>query len=106
MGITIFSGYLFLSIQLTTVPAGAGNPAALSVTFHPSTKSLVSSANLRNFRVGTNSCNIFINSSSWLNWDCVDIKKSFVFNNLVWFYVILKIIIVKLPCYFMIGLLH
>ena len=78
MGITIFSGYFDFSIQLTTVPAGAGKPAALSVTFHPSTKSLVSSANFRNFRVGTNSCNIFNEKSSRLKGEGIDIKKSFV----------------------------
>lgn len=82
MGMTIFSGYFDFSIQLTTVPAGAGNPAALSVTFHPSTKSFVSSASFRNLRVGTNSCNIFIEKSSRLKWEWIDIKKSFVLKKL------------------------
>ena len=64
MGMTIFSGYLDLSMQLTTVPLAAGKPAALSVTFHPSTKGAISSASFRNLRVGTNSFSIFIEISS------------------------------------------
>jgi hypothetical protein len=60
IGQTYFSGYLFLRRQLTTTPLGAGNPAALSVTFHPSTKSFSSSASLKNLRVGTNSFSIFM----------------------------------------------
>lgn len=63
IGQTYLSGYLFLSKQLTTTPLGAGKPAALSVTFHPSTRSLSSSASLKNLRVGTNSFNIFMESS-------------------------------------------
>ena len=59
IGTISFSGYLDLSTQLTTVPLGAGKPAALSVTFHPSTKGLISSASFRNLRVGTNSLSIF-----------------------------------------------
>jgi hypothetical protein len=51
-------------MQLTTVPLGAGKPAALSVTFHPSTKGAISSASFRNLRVGTNSLSIFIEVSS------------------------------------------
>jgi hypothetical protein len=66
IGTIILSGYLALSTQLTAVPLGAGKPAALSVTFHPSTRSLISSARFRNLRVGTNSFNIFIEASSWL----------------------------------------
>jgi hypothetical protein len=34
------------------------------VTFHPSTKSLISSASFWNLRVGTNSFSIFIEASS------------------------------------------
>lgn len=64
MGTTYFSGYLFLSKQLTTTPLGAGKPAALSVTFHPSTRSLSSSASFKNLRVGTNSFSIFMEISS------------------------------------------
>jgi hypothetical protein len=64
IGQTYFSGYLYLSKQLTTTPLGAGKPAAPSVTFHPSTKSLSSSASFKNFRVGTNSFSIFMESSS------------------------------------------
>src|SRR4030042_3818780 len=64
MGTIIFSGYLALSRQLTTVPLAAGNPAALSVTFHPSTRGAISSASFRNLRVGTNSFSIFIQVSS------------------------------------------
>jgi hypothetical protein len=53
MGTISLSGYLDFSTALTTTPLAAGKPAALSVTFHPSTKSLISSASLRNLRVGT-----------------------------------------------------
>src|SRR4030067_1238309 len=77
MGTISFSGYLVLSTQLTTVPLGAGKPAALSVTFHPSTKGLISSASFRNLRVGTNSFSIFIEMSSRLKRRQSGIKKSF-----------------------------
>jgi hypothetical protein len=54
-------------MQLTTVPLAAGKPAALSVTFHPSTRSLSSSASFKNLRVGTNSFSIFMEISSQVN---------------------------------------
>src|SRR5512139_1076556 len=75
MGTTIFSGYFDLRMQLTTVPLGAGKPAALSVTFHPSTKSLISSASFRNLRVGTNSFKIFKCHRLGLTEDKVRLKR-------------------------------
>jgi hypothetical protein len=75
MGTIILSGYLDLRRQLTTVPLGAGKPAALSVTFHPSTKGAISSASFRNLRVGTNSFSIFIEVSSWLREDEFGLKS-------------------------------
>jgi hypothetical protein len=44
-----------LSTQATAVALGAGEPPALSVIFHPSTKSLIISAELRKSDLGTNS---------------------------------------------------
>jgi hypothetical protein len=95
MGITVLSGYFVFKIQLTTVPAGAGKPAALSVTFHPSTNSFVSSANLRNFRVGTNSCNIFNAKSSRLKRERIDIKISFALENFTAFFRLFIIIVLS-----------
>ena len=86
IGTISFSGYLDLSTQLTTVPLGAGKPAALSVTFHPSTRSLISSANLRNLRVGTNSFSIFMEISSRLKRRLVWTKKSFVLRFIIGFF--------------------
>src|SRR5512147_2526335 len=75
IGQTYFSGYLYLSKQLTTTPLGAGNPAALSVTFHPSTKSLSSSASFKNLRVGTNSFSIFMKFHLDLKGEVFELKN-------------------------------
>ena len=82
IGQTYLSGYLFFSKQLTTTPLGAGNPAALSVTFHPSTRSLSSSASLKNLRVGTNSFSIFMAIPSQSKRGGLRVKKSFAYDKL------------------------
>jgi hypothetical protein len=63
------------------VPLAAGNPAALSVTFHPSTRGAISSANFRNLRVGTNSFSIFIKFPLWAKEREGWIKKPFAKPN-------------------------
>src|SRR6202521_2090023 len=55
IGMAILSGYICLSTHATAVPLGAGAPPALSVIFHPSTKSLTLSAALTKSSLGMNS---------------------------------------------------
>src|ERR1700733_11457920 len=62
IGIAILSGYICLSTHATAVPLGAGAPPALSVIFHPSTKSLTLSAALTKSSLGMNSYSNFMPS--------------------------------------------
>src|SRR5580698_3842988 len=62
IGIAILSGYICLSTHATAVPLGAGAPPALSVIFHPSTRSLTLSAALTKSSLGMNSYSNFMPS--------------------------------------------